>query len=164
MARNFATIDQEQTFLKQCKDLPIKERPGAPETEVDNYNQHVVFPAIKQIDTQVSTKASLSLFGYYNSNLKPLGWRKKSLLKNVTVFTEDALHMKFPTGSHIVRKIFGGRGMRRKAQKKNNRGKRDGAARGKQQGKAPRKKVGAGETQSLQQKKKKEWVMKAVDS
>ena len=37
--------DQEQMFLKAVsknqKDLPIKERPGAPETEVDNYNQHV---------------------------------------------------------------------------------------------------------------------------
>ena len=151
---------QEQTFLKQCKDLPIKERPGAPETEVDNYNQHVVFPALKQIDIQVATNASLSLFGYYNTHLKPLGWRKESLLENITAFSEDVLHRKFPTDSHIVRRIFGGRGMGERRKKKHNRGKRDSVARGKEPGNSPTKKGGRGGKRNRYNKKRRrseEW-------
>ena len=56
---------------------------------------------------QEVTKATLSLLGYYNSNLKPLGWRKSSLLENVTSFSEGVFYTNFPKDHGIVRKIMG---------------------------------------------------------
>lgn len=90
--------NKEQRFLNECRDLPMKERTGASENEVEEHNARTVFPALKRLDEKTASMGYQAWLGYYNSNLKRIGWNKISLVENANLFSKNVLNLQTPPG------------------------------------------------------------------
>ena len=90
--------NKEQRFLNECRDLPMKERTGASENEVEEHNARTVLPALKRLDEKTASMGYQAWLGYYNSNLKRIGWNKISLVENANLFSKNVLNLQTPPG------------------------------------------------------------------
>ena len=76
----------------------MKERTGASENEVEEHNARTVFPALKRLDEKTASMGYQAWLGYYNSNLKRIGWNKISLVENANLFSKNVLNLQTPPG------------------------------------------------------------------
>lgn len=88
--------EKEQNFLKECKDLPIKKRDGAARNEVDALNTGKISPALARLDAKTAAMGYQAWLGYYNSNLRRIGWNKNILVENANLFSKEVLNLPLP--------------------------------------------------------------------
>ena len=71
--------DFEKPFLRKVKDLPIQELQCLSDAEVADFD-YALLGAVKRMNNLTMTMAYQAWLGYYNSNLKLLGWSKADLV------------------------------------------------------------------------------------
>lgn len=71
--------DFEKPFLRKVKDLPIQELQSLSDAEVEDFDD-ALLGAVKRMNNLTMTMAYQAWLGYYNSNLKLLGWSKADLV------------------------------------------------------------------------------------
>jgi len=71
--------DFEQRFLNKLRDLPVQQRRPLPQDAVDSFNP-TLLQAVGRMNNMTLIMAYQAWLGFYNSNLKALGWSKVDLV------------------------------------------------------------------------------------
>lgn len=79
--------DFERFFLNQIKEIPI-EVESVPSETLDQY-QPLVEEAVRKLPNLTKGSAYQSWLGYYNSNLKKLGWSKDELVERANFWARS---------------------------------------------------------------------------